>query len=231
MGNAWFVRSKLDDTNMIEWFKTNDIVATKVRGANLDVDAESSIDLDGKSSEEIHDILSREPYKLEGELGNTRSYLDLFVNQMKIGDLVLVPDDRTIHFARIAGDYVHQSKALLYPVHRNKPKAPWLAHQRSVEWLEVIPRDDLSKKLRDMLKNHRLVGDVSRFYDEIEARSKGLSYEPKKETIEVEFHLRPDFKVTYTIPTDMTDVEAERLSVAFRNNYFQQDQNQDTPEQ
>ena len=222
MGNAWFVRSILDDTNMIEWFNAHNIVATKVRGTNLDVDRESSVDLSGKSVEEINDILSKEPYQLKGnDLGNTRLSLDLFVNQMKVGDLVLIPDGRTIHFARIDGDYKHQSH-IFTPVDPDRPKTPWLAHQRNVTWLEKIPRDELSDKLRDTLKNQRLVGDLSRFYDEIDARSKGLPYEPpKKETIEVQYPLRPDFEITYTIPADMTATEAEKLSAYFKTVFFQ----------
>ena len=220
MGNAWFVRSKLDDTNMIEWFNTYGIVATKVRGTDLDVDYESSIDLSRKSVEEINDILSEEPYQLkDGDLGNTRLYLDLFVNQMEIGDLVLVPDGRTIHFACIAGEYKHQSK-VFYSLNKNQPKPPWLAHQRKVEWLGKISRDDLSDKLRDALKNQRLVGDLSKFYDEIEARSQGLPYEPKKDTIEVRYPLRPDFEITYTIPADMTAAEAEKLGAHFKTVFF-----------
>ena len=220
MGNAWFVRSKLDDANMIGWFKAHDIIATKVRGANQDVDQESSVNLSGKSVEEINDILSKEPYQLkEGSRGNTRLYLDLFVNQMKIGDLVLIPDGRTVHFARITGDYMHQSE-VLWPIYRNAPKSPWLAHQRSVEWLETISRDDLSNKLRDTLKNQRLVGDLSKFYDEIEARSQDLPYEPKNNTIEVRYPLRPDFDITYTIPADMTAAEAEKVSAHFKTVFF-----------
>ena len=220
MGNAWFVRSKLDDTNMIEWFKAKKIIATKVRGANQDVDPESSVNLSGKSVEEINDILSKEPYQLkEGSRGNTRLYLDLFVNQMKIGDLVLIPDGRTVHFAHITGDYRHQSE-VLEQIYRNAPESPWLAHQRRVEWLETISRDDLSNKLRDTLKNQRLVGDLSKFYDEIEARSQGLPYEPKKDTIEVRYPLRPDFDITYTIPADMTAAEAEKVSAHFKTVFF-----------
>ena len=220
MGNAWFVRSKLDDTNMIEWFNTYGIVATKVRGTDLDVDYESSIDLSRKSVEEINDILSEEPYQLkDGDLGNTRLYLDLFVNQMEIGDLVLVPDGRTIHFARIAGDYEHQSNVIT-PIYKNRPTPPWLAHRREVEWLGKISRDDLSDKLRDALKNQRLVGDLSKFYDEIEARSQGLPYEPKKDTIEVRYPLRPDFEITYTIPADMNAAEAEKLGAHFKTVFF-----------
>lgn len=220
MKQAWFVRSKLDGVNMIDSFKKKGIVATKVAGDKVDVARENSINLTGKNINEIKDTLSQAPYYLNGsELGNTRSVLDLFVNQMKEGDLVLVPDDRVIYFARIEGAYQHES-SLITPLPYEQEASPWLAHQRSVTWLGDIPRSELSNELREAFKNQRLVGDLSKFYDEIEARSQGLPYEPKKDTIEVRYPLRPDFEITYTIPADMTVAEAEKLSAHFKTVFF-----------
>lgn len=88
MKQAWFVRPKLDDANMIEWFRAHQLVATKVSGNNFDKGRESSVDLKGKTIEEINEILAQDPYRLTGnELGNTRLFLDIFVNQMEVGDL------------------------------------------------------------------------------------------------------------------------------------------------
>lgn len=219
MNHAWFVRSVFDGKSCVDWFKKLNIVATKVKSNNIDSSSQST-DFSGMTSEEIKRALSESPYELKGlELGNVCTPLDFFVNQMEPGDLVLVPDGDSINFARIDGDYMYEDD--IFPIHKDKPGEPRMPHRRKVSWLGSTSRDDLSKKLRDALKNHRLVGDLSKYYREIEAKSQGQAYEQKKKTIEVRYPLRPDFEVTYTIPANMTEVEAERLSEHFRKIFFE----------
>ena len=85
-----------------------------------------------------------------------------------------------------------------------------------------MPRHELSDELRKALKNRRVIGDLTNFYDEIDARSQGLLYEPEKKTVDVQFPLRPDFEIRYTIPADMTAAEAGKLSAHFETIYFQE---------
>ena len=141
---------------------------------------------------------------------------------MSPGDLVLVPEEKTVYFAHIQGPYQYEKGKVRIIADDNTFVFP-PEHHRSLEWLNSVPRNQLSKALQTAHRIHRDIPNLSRFYDEIEAKSKGVAYkEPKKAAIDVSFPLRPDFEVKYTVPGDMTATEAEKLSEHFKTIYFQE---------
>ena len=206
MSNAWLVRPYPHNTNIkrINEFKINNIVAIGCPQLN---------DLTQKSREEIKTILSGSPYNYSGlELGNAYATVDIFVNRMQIGDYLLVPDGTDIYFAKITSDYYFDSyyanDTTGYP------------HQRHVEWLASCARQDLSKALRSSLKVHRTTADLTKHYMEIASLATGNTYDDSVNINAVNYPLREDFNISFDIPSDMTEVEAKRLSLFFETLYF-----------
>lgn len=207
MKNAWLVRPYPHDIPRITEFRQNNIVAIGWPGIG---------NLTGKSREEIKQILTGEPYKLSGlALGNAYATIDIFVNRMNPGDIVLVPDGADIFFAEICSNYymdsTFDSDQIGYP------------HQRKVKWLQSVARDELSSSLRSSLKVHRTTADLSKHYDEISALSHGKDFKDKSagiETLEVSYPLRNDFTVSFEIPTDITKDEAKRLAQYLETLYY-----------
>lgn len=207
MNNAWLVRPYPHDNPRITEFRQDSIVAIGWPGIG---------DLTGKSREDIKQILSGSPYKLSGlALGNAYATIDIFVNRMNLGDIVLVPDGADIFFAEICSNYYMDSEfdsdQIGYP------------HQRKVKWLQSVARDELSKSLRSSLKVHRTTADLSKHYDEIAALSHGEDFKDKSaeiETLKVSYPLRNDFTVNFEIPTDITKDEAKRLAQHLETLYY-----------
>lgn len=209
--NAWLVRPFPHEIRRIDEFKENNIVAIGWPGIG---------DISKKSREDIKEILSGNPYKLKGlALGNAYATIDIFVNQMKIGDLVLTPDGDDIYLGEITGDYLLDSS-----VDNNSTGYP---HQRTVKWLENTSRKKLSMPLRTSLKVHRATANLTEHITEIETLSCGKEYKEElkgknQEIIAVSYPLRPDYLVTFNVPSDITKEEAKRLSSYLENLYFVQ---------
>lgn len=208
MSNAWLVRPFPNEIKRLEEFKQSNIVAIGWPGVG---------DLTGKSREDIKAILSESPYNLSGlKLGNAYATVDIFVNRMQIGDLILVPDGEDIYFCKIVSDY-YIDKSL----DNDNDGYP---HQRKIKWLSNTLRKDLSMALRSSLKVHRTTADLSKHYEEITALSQGHEYTGEQSeinTIEITYPLRSDFSISFEIPTDISKSEAKRLSMYFESLYFE----------
>lgn len=209
MNNAWLVRPFPHEIKRLEEFKQESIVAIGWPGIG---------DLTGKLREDIKSILSGAPYNLSGlKLGNAYATVDIFVNRMQIGDLVLVPDGEDIYFCEITSDYYIDES-----LDNDNDGYP---HQRKVKWLSNTLRTELSMALRSSLKVHRTTADLTKHHEEIKALSQGHEYlaEPtESNTIEVTYPLRSDFSISFEIPADITKSEAKRLSLYFESLYFEE---------
>lgn len=204
MANAWLVRPKPHDIPRLNEFKTQNIVAIGWPGIG---------DLSGKSREEIKDLLTKPPYEYDGLiLGNAYATIDIFVNQIEEGDLVLCPDGDDIYFGVITSGYFFNPDA-------DKDGYP---HQRSITWKADKGRKDLSKELRSALKVHRTTANLSHHYDEIDALCNGHAVPTPDvvKTVPIRYTLRPDYVIKFDIPEDITDDEAKRLSTFFTTMYF-----------
>lgn len=207
MKNAWLVRPYPHGISRIAEFRKEEIIAVGWPGIG---------DLTGKTREQIKQTLENPPYKLSGlKLGNAYATIDLFVNRMHPGEIVLVPDGQDIFFAEICSDYFMNPK-----VDNQQDGYP---HQRKVQWLHNVARYELSKELRTSLKVHRTVADLSRHYEEITALAHGMDYQAETasvETISVSYPLRKNFVINFDIPADMTKDEAKRLAQHLETLYY-----------
>ena len=208
MENAWLVRPIPHGINSLTVFKENGVIA---------IGWPCIGDLTGKSREDLKLLLSKPPYALDGlALGNAYATIDIFVNQMTIGDLILMPNGDDIYFGEITSNYYLDST-----VDNDVEGYP---HQRAIKWLSNTSRKDLSMDLRSSLKVHRTTANLSHHFDEIEAFSKGIKQPnditQKRDLLDVTYPLRPDFEVSFQLPKDISREEAQRLSSYFASLYF-----------
>ena len=208
--NSWLVRPCPHGIRRLNEFQTDNIIA---------IGWPCIGSLAGQTREQLKAILSAPPYRLTGlALGNAYASVDIFVNQMQPGDLVLVPDGDDIYFGEITGSYHLESSV-------DTPTAGY-SHQRTVRWLASTARKELSKELRSALKVHRTSANLSRHTAEIEALAHGRPFVPETEKtsglIQVAYPLRPDYNITFSIPKDITRDEAGRLAAWLSTLYFVQ---------
>lgn len=208
MNNAWLIRPYPNKQPRLSEFLDNKIIA---------VGWPCIGDLKGKSREELKETLSKPPYSYEGLiLGNAYATIDIFVNQMKVGDLLLMPNGDDIYFGTISSDYYLDPS-----VDNDKDGYP---HQRKAEWLKNTSRKELSKELRSSLKVHRTAANLSHHFAEIDAlihdKEVPATTPASTDTIDVSYPLRPNYNVSFSIPIDITADEAKRLSAYFASLYF-----------
>lgn len=212
MNKAWLVRPNPNNIPRITEFLKNNIVAVGWPGIG---------DLTSESRQQIKSILEGDPYNYKSlELGNAYATIDIIVNQISIGDIILVPNGDDIYFAEITSAYLYD------PSKDNNPDG--YPHQRRVKWLTgAIPRNNLPMQLRSSLRVHRATADLSKHNKLIEALSQGRTdvEEFVEETslddfIEVSYPIRPNVNALLVVPSDITQPEALRLSDFIKTIYF-----------
>lgn len=207
---AWLVRPNPHDNPRMDEFKTLNIVAVGWPGIG---------NLAGKSREEIKQILEGNPYNYRSlELGNAYATIDIIVNQMEIGDLVLVPNGDEINFGKVESDYQ-------YDVSKDTD-AEGFPHQRRVSWLNgPISRNELPDILRKSLKVHRATADLTKHYEMIKSLAYGmelpnLEVEAERDFMEVEYPIRPGVQAKVSFPRNITQQEASRFGDFVKTLYF-----------
>lgn len=207
MSKAWLLRPRPHNIDRFSLFKMDHFIA--IGWPNLG-------DLSKKSKEEIRTLLTLPPYQYSSlSLGNSTSTIDLFVNQMQIGDYVLIPNGADIHFATIESDYYF------------KPEydAPDIgcSHQRKIKWLNRTLRSELPLSLRNSLKVHRSATNLSTHFDIIAALAQGKVpkfISAKTDLVDVSYPLRPDLFITFQIPKDINATESERFADFIKTLHF-----------
>ncbi len=208
MKNAWLVRPAPHGVVRIDEFRRGKFIAIGWPGIG---------DIGGCSREDLKAILARPPYNHSSlELGNAYATIDIFVNQMSVGDLCLVPNGDDIYFCKITSPYYFAAEF--------DADNLGYSHQRTVEWTTSVSRKGLPMDLRSSLKVHRTTANLTKHYAEIEALANGYAipaeHEKQSAVIDVSYPLRLDFAVEMQVPADMSKSEAERLSVYLRTLYF-----------
>lgn len=205
---AWLVRPYPDgETKRLDEFKSKNFVA--IGWPNIG-------SLEGKSREDIKELLSGEPYNYSGlVLGNAYATIDILVNRMKKGDYLLIPDGDDIYFAVVDSGYVFDQAT--------DNDTDGYPHQRRVKSFSVSHlRSELSKPLRSSLKVHRTTADLSKHYDEIKAIADGGMFNAAVEDVDVSYKLRPDYTVSFKVPGDISKTEAKRLSMYLESLFFEE---------
>lgn len=145
--------------------------------------------------------------------GMAHTNLNIFVNEMKEGDIVIIPNGDNIYFAQITSDYFYNDNILLEDDYRN---------QRKVKFLDVKQRKDMPMEMRSILKTRHTSARLNKYSELIEKILKNEEIEDNSNKFEtITLPLRPGKEsVTITIPRDLTKQEAERLSNIIKTLYF-----------
>lgn len=144
--SLWLVRANPENINRLREFIKNDVIAIGwMKLGNLS----------GKNKNEIVAYLSQNGYSTSNV---TVGVINHFVNNLKVGDLCLIPDDEKIYVAEVKSDYFYNSnkEAEMYP------------HQRKVKILnenKPIDRYELPEDIQKSLGARNTVANLSHRLD------------------------------------------------------------------
>lgn len=208
--NAWLLRPNPDNKSRITEFVEKNIIAIGWPGFG---------DLSKKNREQIKELLQN--HGNSGTvLGSATATIDIFVNRMQIGDLVLIPAGDDIYLGEIEGNYEFDLS--------KDTEDEGYPHQRKIIMLRKMFRSELPYDIRLSLKVQRTAADLTKYYEEIKLLSEGAdiadlpqkSLNEKKEFLNIEYPIRPGVIVKLSVPEDITQQEASRLSEFVKTVYF-----------
>lgn len=206
MLKAWMIRPFPHDIDRLSNFKSDNIIA---------IGWPEVSSLVGKDKNEIRETLRHHPKNYSpSQLGAALATVNIFVNEISKDDLVVIPYDNDIYFAKVVSDYFFDPTKVNdgYP------------HQRKIEWLGgPIPRNQLPDRLRNSLRAPRTAADLSLYANLIKDFLNDDSTEPLQFTptfMDVLYPLRTDLNCTIKIPKNITKEEAERLGEFVKTLYF-----------
>lgn len=208
MANAWLLRALIPNKKEPE--KSINLLPVFLKHNLIAIGWNELEDLTGKSADDIKEAVEGAYGFKSFQLGNAYAVINIFVNKMQIGDLVIVPNGNEIHFARITGNYAFNDTVELSII----------PHTRLAEWKGSVLRHDLPDKLRRPLRVLRTAANITKYYDDFIKIIDGSYIDNKTQTIPVEYPLRPEFIVKFSIPKDITANEANRLSQYIATLYF-----------
>lgn len=144
--NVWLLRPLPNGDNHLSDFLSKNIIA---------IGYPINVDFTGKNSSEIEGIL------LDNDCIEGYTNVVYLVNEMRIGDYVVIPDDnkKDVYFAKIASDYIYDS---------DLDSDAGFPHQRSVKWFfnkKPFPRNDLPEALKGSLRYPGAVANLAKHFD------------------------------------------------------------------
>ena len=211
MSKIWMLRPKPHNIPRMREFLENNIIA---------IGWPEITSLVGKTRGEIKEALKNHPLNYSpNELGIATATVSLFVNDFRIGDIVVVPDGDNIYFCRIISEYFYDAT--------KASQSEGYPHQHSVEWIKgPVKRDDIPEALRGSLRAPRTAADISH-HNKIITEFLGLNEEQEKselttdeEYVVFEYPIRLDATSTIRIPKNITQTEASRLGDYVKTLYF-----------
>jgi len=153
MSSAWVLRPYPDGKYKMDEFKCNNFIAIGFPHLG---------DLSGKDRDAIKKaFIVHYSYSSNQSLGQAVGVVDKFVNWMKIGDYVVVPDGPNVYIGIIKSDYKYEAS--------KDNDIEGYPHQRDVEWIydkRSIPRSALTGRLFDSLKGQQTLFET--YYDDID---------------------------------------------------------------
>ncbi|HOF27403.1 MAG TPA: hypothetical protein PK761_01550 [Clostridia bacterium] len=207
---AWVIRPKPHNINRMKEFLSEQIVA--IGWPDIET-------FEGKSKKDIKAELSK--YDLdysENQLNIATYTVNSFVNNIKINDIVIVPDNKYIYFCKIVSDYYYNEL-------KANPSDGY-PHQRKVEWIkEPVKRKDVPVSLRASLRAIRTlfepkigIGAILDFIDDESTKQQTSTVE--EEYVEIDYPVRLNAKAFVRVPKDITQREASRLGDFVKTIYF-----------
>ena len=211
MEKVWLVRPKPHNIYRMREFLDNNIIA--IGWPELGP-------LTGKSREDIRTDLIPHPLNYSpDQLGAATSTVNKFVNEMRIDDIVVVPDVKNIYFYRITSDYYYdQTKS---------SQSEGYPHQRKVELIKgPVGRDDIPRALRVSLRAPRALADLSHHIVETlnyinVSSTQQPTLQADNDYAVFDYPVRLNKTATIKIPKDITQAEAIRLSDFVKTLYFE----------
>ncbi|WP_147534529.1 restriction endonuclease [Bacillus marasmi] len=206
MVKAWLIRPFPHDIDRLANFKSDNIIA---------IGWPEISSLKGKDKNEIKELLRNHPLNYSpSQLGAALATVNIFVNEIAKGDLVVIPYEDDIYFIKVISDYFFEPTKVNdgYP------------HQRKVEWLKgPISRNSLPDDLRNSLRAPRTAANLSLHLNAIKHIAEdhdGSEQPPVSSFMEISYPLRMDLNCMIKIPADITKEEAERLGNFVKTLYF-----------
>jgi restriction system protein len=146
--NVWLLRPMPHGTNQMQYFLERNRIA---------IGYPVGESLAGLSNEEIRNNLRAVHRDWESGIGN----VDRLVRFMKVGDIVVVPDEnsRDVYLAKISSDYIYESSL---DINQSGSGFP---HQREVSWFfdkKPLSRGDLPEALLKSLRFPGATADLSK---------------------------------------------------------------------
>ena len=142
-----------------------------------------------------------------------------FANRMQDKDVALIVSDDEVYAIELEGDY--------YYVQNNYSRPGFLCHRRNIKLYNTYTRQDLSLRLRGALRKNRQIAEITEHYNEVYKLVYGElpagESSVSKDTIPVTYPLRPDFNISFSVPSDMTRNEAERFEAFIKTIFFKED--------
>lgn len=207
---AWLLRPMPHNIPRMKEFRDNSIIA---------IGWPEIGSLTGKNKQEIHECLKDHPLNYAPqELGIATSTVNSFVNEMRQGDLVVVPYGNDVFFAEISSDYLFEPSKI----------AEGYPHQRNVKWIRgPVRRNEIFEDLRKSLRAPRTLADlshhaenISRFVSNNLPLSNSATDNLEETYIEFEYPVRLETFATIRIPKDITQAEASRLGDFVKTLFF-----------
>lgn len=206
MVKAWMVRPFPHDIDRLSNFKADNIIA---------IGWPDVLSLEGKDKNEIKEILKNHPKNYSPrQLGVALATVNIFVNEISTGDIIVIPYEDDIYFAKVLSDYFFETSKVSegYP------------HQRKITFLKgPVSREQLPDDLRNSLRAPRTAADLSHHVRIIENLLDNSNAEPLQTTpsyMEVTYPLRTDLNCSIKIPKNITKEEAQRLAEFVKTLYF-----------
>lgn len=207
--SAWMVRPKPNGENIIEEFIDQGFIAVGCPYLGR---------LKNKSSRDIQRLIEERPaykkkYNTTRKMAMAVSPLNRFVNDMQLGDYVILPDGEDIYLARIAGDYEYfkelDNDDYGYP------------HQRRVDFQVHLKRYHLDDDLRNSLRTTMSLANFTEHVDSIEGlieerrpkgpKEKASHSSDPNDYFEISYPVESGGLVAIKIPTDIKNQELDRL--------------------
>lgn len=191
--NYFLLRPKPNNINRIKEFLEKNIIA---------VGWSDSGDLTGVDLKKIH-------------LSVSYRSLNIFINEMKIGDIVIIPNGEKIYFAKIISEYFYDNSLALEEDYSN---------QRKVKFIDERDRKSMPLEMKNILKTRHISVKLNK-YGELIERILNNEYVEKLENsekifTEIPIPIRNDVNAIIKIPKDFTKEEAEKLGNIVKNLYF-----------
>lgn len=213
MIKIWLIRPKPHGINRIREFLNEGIIALGWPELNS---------LVGKTKDDIKAELIPHPLNYSpDQLGAATATLNSFVNEIRINDIVVVPDGDDIYFCKVISDYYYdQTKA---------SQSEGYPHQKKVEWIKgPIKRTDIPDLLRNSLRAPRTLADLTRhaditlnFINDLPTPTPQTSEQADENYVDFDYPIRLDKKAFIRIPKNITQDEAMRLGEFVKTLYFE----------